>query len=117
MLPERPQLDPAVVERIQASGASLVFVGLGCPKQEFWMAAHRAQLKAVCLGVGYAFALIGGLQPTAPDWMQRNGLEWLFRLAQEPGRLWRRYLIGNSHFVALCLGALPAALWRRLRGG
>lgn len=117
MLPERPGLDPAVVARINASGASLVFVGLGCPKQEFWMSAHGPQLRAVCLGVGYAFALIGGLQRTAPDWMQRNGLEWLFRLSQEPGRLWRRYLIGNSQFVALCLGALPAALWRRLRGG
>ncbi|MDL5032967.1 WecB/TagA/CpsF family glycosyltransferase [Pelomonas sp. APW6] len=105
LLPQQPAYDPALAARINASGAALVFVGLGCPKQEFWMQAHRPHLQAVCLGVGYAFALIGGLQKTAPQWMQRHGLEWLFRLVQEPRRLWRRYLIGNSLFVALCLRA------------
>jgi len=105
LLPAQPAADPEVIARIHASGAALVFVGLGCPKQEFWMQAHRPQLRAVCLGVGYAFALIGGVQKTAPPWMQRHGLEWLFRLGQEPRRLWRRYLVGNSIFVALCLRA------------
>lgn len=105
MLPAQPAADADVIARINASGAALVFVGLGCPKQEFWMQAHRPRLRAVCLGVGYAFALIGGVQKTAPPWMQRHGLEWLFRLMQEPRRLWRRYLIGNSVFVALCLRA------------
>lgn len=69
------------------------------------MQAHRPELRAVCLGVGYAFALIGGLQRRAPGWMQRRGLEWLFRLGQEPRRLWRRYLVGNSLFLAYCLKA------------
>ncbi|WP_269631536.1 WecB/TagA/CpsF family glycosyltransferase [Pelomonas sp. BJYL3] len=111
LLPQQPALDPALVARINASGAALVFVGLGCPKQEFWMQAHRPHLQAVCLGVGYAFALIGGLQKTAPQWMQRHGLEWLFRLGQEPRRLWRRYLVGNSLFLLYCL----RASWRPRR--
>ena len=113
LLPQQPVLDPAVVARINTSGAALVFVGLGCPKQEFWMQAHRPHLRAVCLGVGYAFALIGGLQKTAPQWMQRSGLEWLFRLWQEPRRLWRRYLVGNSLFLLYCL----RAGWRPRRPG
>lgn len=77
------------------------------------MQAHRPHLQAVCLGVGYAFALIGGLQKTAPQWMQRRGLEWLFRLGQEPRRLWRRYLVGNSLFLLYCL----RASWRPQRPG
>ena len=116
LLPEEPPEDAAALARIRASGARLVFVGLGCPKQEFWMRRHAPRLEAVCLGVGYAFPLLAGTQTRAPVWMQRSGLEWLYRLAQEPGRLWKRYLIGNSQFLGLCLAALPAALLRRLRG-
>ncbi|MBB2484314.1 WecB/TagA/CpsF family glycosyltransferase [Mitsuaria sp. WAJ17] len=117
LLPEEPPEDPAALARIQTSGARLVFVGLGCPKQEFWMRRHAPRLDALCLGVGYAFPLLAGTLRRAPAWMQRSGLEWLYRLAQEPRRLWRRYLLGNSQFLGLCLAALPGALWRRLRGG
>lgn len=116
LLPEEPPEDAAALARIRASGARLVFVGLGCPKQEFWMRRHAPRLDAVCLGVGYAFPLLAGTQKRAPAWMQRSGLEWLHRLVQEPGRLWKRYLIGNSQFLGLCLTALPGALLRRLRG-
>ncbi len=115
LLPEEPPQDAAALARIRASGARLVFVGLGCPKQEFWMRRHAPHLDAVCLGVGYAFPLLAGTRTRAPAWMQRSGLEWLHRLAQEPGRLWQRYLIGNSQFLGLCLAALPGVLLRRLR--
>jgi N-acetylglucosaminyldiphosphoundecaprenol N-acetyl-beta-D-mannosaminyltransferase len=99
MLPASPPLDPAVAQRINASGARLVFVGLGCPKQEYWMHAHLHHVNATMVGVGLAFAQIAGLKRAAPIWMQRSGFEWLYRLAQEPQRLWRRYLVGNSRFV------------------
>jgi N-acetylglucosaminyldiphosphoundecaprenol N-acetyl-beta-D-mannosaminyltransferase len=95
-----PAEDEDDVRRINASGAQLVFVGLGCPKQERWMADHRARLSApALLGVGAAFDFLTGRVPQAPRWMMRIGLEWLFRLAQEPRRLWRRYLIYNPLFV------------------
>jgi N-acetylglucosaminyldiphosphoundecaprenol N-acetyl-beta-D-mannosaminyltransferase len=98
MLPRQPEMDPAVVERIRSSGARLVLVGLGCPKQEFWMHAHRPHLDAVLVGVGQAFGIIAGHVPEAPVWMRRAGLEWLFRVASEPRRLWRRYLVTNTLF-------------------
>jgi N-acetylglucosaminyldiphosphoundecaprenol N-acetyl-beta-D-mannosaminyltransferase len=99
MLPAEPPFDADITARINASGAGIVFVGLGCPKQEFWMDAHAAQLKPVSIGVGLAFALIAGTKSQAPVWMRNAGLEWLFRLVQEPGRLWKRYLVGNSLFI------------------
>jgi N-acetylglucosaminyldiphosphoundecaprenol N-acetyl-beta-D-mannosaminyltransferase len=99
MLPAEPGLDEATVARINASGAALLFVGLGCPKQEYWMQAQRQQLLPVSLGVGLAFALIAGTKSQAPAWMRNSGLEWLYRLGQEPGRLWKRYLVGNSRFI------------------
>jgi len=99
MLPAEPEYDAAIVERINGSGASIVFVGLGCPKQEFWMDAHHRHLQAVSIGVGLAFALIAGTKSQAPIWMRENGLEWLYRLCQEPGRLWKRYLVGNTLFI------------------
>lgn len=92
--------DAAAVERINRSGARLVFVGLGCPKQELWMAAHRERIGAVLVGVGAAFDFEAGTALRAPRWMQAGGLEWLHRLAREPRRLWRRYLVTNSLFVA-----------------
>lgn len=98
-LPERPPRDPLVLREVQRSGAAVLLVGLGCPKQEHWMAAHAADLSCVCVGVGLAFAQIAGLKTRAPAWMQAHGLEWVFRLWQEPGRLWRRYLVGNARFV------------------
>jgi N-acetylglucosaminyldiphosphoundecaprenol N-acetyl-beta-D-mannosaminyltransferase len=93
--------DAAVVREINSSGARILFVGLGCPKQERWMALHKGTLNAVMIGVGAAFDFLAGMKPQAPEWMQRAGLEWLFRLATEPRRLWRRYAYHNPRFVAL----------------
>jgi N-acetylglucosaminyldiphosphoundecaprenol N-acetyl-beta-D-mannosaminyltransferase len=90
-----------VVANIGRSRADVVWVGIGVPKQEKWMARMRGRLDApVLVGVGAAFDIHAGLVSQAPGWMQRLGLEWLFRLAQEPGRLWRRYLRYNPRFVA-----------------
>jgi N-acetylglucosaminyldiphosphoundecaprenol N-acetyl-beta-D-mannosaminyltransferase len=97
--PMTPEEDAETVERINASGAGLVFVGLGCPKQEFWMQAHRGRINAVMLGVGAAFDFHAGTIQRAPLWMRENGLEWLHRLVSEPRRLWRRYLVTNTLFV------------------
>jgi N-acetylglucosaminyldiphosphoundecaprenol N-acetyl-beta-D-mannosaminyltransferase len=89
------------IQQIEASGARILFVGLGCPKQEYWMAAHSDRIRAVMLGVGAAFDFHAGFKPQAPDCMQKAGLEWLFRLASEPKRLWRRYLYHNPRFLWL----------------
>jgi N-acetylglucosaminyldiphosphoundecaprenol N-acetyl-beta-D-mannosaminyltransferase len=105
MLPTEPPFDAAVVKTINDSGAGMAFIGLGCPKQEFWMDAHQAAIKPVAIGVGLAFAHIAGTKKSAPVWMQANGLEWLYRLGQEPGRLWKRYLVGNALFVGHLLRA------------
>ena len=91
--------DQFYVDLINQSGAHVVFVGLGCPKQEFWMSDHRGRIQAVMLGVGAAFDYHAGVIPRAPLWMQRNGLEWLHRLGSEPTRLLRRYVTTNSVFV------------------
>jgi len=93
--------DLDVVERVHASGARILFVGLGCPKQERWMAEHKGRIKAVMLGVGAAFNLIAGFLPQAPEWMQRAGLEWVYRLIQEPTRLAPRYFKHNPRFAIL----------------
>jgi N-acetylglucosaminyldiphosphoundecaprenol N-acetyl-beta-D-mannosaminyltransferase len=90
-----------VIDDIHRSGADIVWVGTGQPKQERWMAEMRGRLQTPILaGVGAAFDFHAGLVPQAPSWMQRNGLEWAFRLAQEPRRLWRRYARYNPRFVA-----------------
>ena len=90
-----------VLDEINRSQADVVWVGIGVPKQEKWMAAMRGRLKApVLVGVGAAFDFHAGLVPQAPSWMQSMGLEWAYRLLQEPGRLWRRYLRYNPRFVA-----------------
>lgn len=104
--PFRPlsaQEDEAIVQAINASGAGLCFVSLGCPKQELWMADHAGRVNAVMLGVGAAFDFHAGVVPHAPPWMQRHGLEWLFRLASQPRRLGGRYLDTNSAFIARSL--------------
>jgi N-acetylglucosaminyldiphosphoundecaprenol N-acetyl-beta-D-mannosaminyltransferase len=91
----------AVVDEINRSKADVVWVGIGAPKQEKWMARMRERLDApVLIGVGAAFDFHAGLVPQAPPWMQRIGLEWLFRLGTEPRRLWRRYTRYNPLFVA-----------------
>ena len=91
--------DARITEAMAASGAHVVFVGLGCPKQERWMADHRARLPCALVGVGAAFDFLAGEKAQAPAWMQRCGLEWLFRLIHEPRRLARRYLVGNPRFI------------------
>jgi N-acetylglucosaminyldiphosphoundecaprenol N-acetyl-beta-D-mannosaminyltransferase len=109
-----PDADRRTVEEIRASGCRILFVGLGCPKQERWMAEHRATVPAVMLGVGAAFDFLAGTKRQAPRLLQRLGLEWLFRLLSEPRRLWRRYLRHNPRFVALFgLQVLRARLGRR----
>jgi N-acetylglucosaminyldiphosphoundecaprenol N-acetyl-beta-D-mannosaminyltransferase len=89
------------VDRINRSGARVVFVGLGCPKQEQWMHRHQDQVKAVMIGVGAAFSFFSGDLAQAPRWMMAFGLEWLYRFGQEPRRLWQRYLVNNPMFVLL----------------
>lgn len=105
--------DEVVTRAVNASGARILFVGLGTPKQEYWMAAHRGRIRAVMLGVGAAFDFLAGTKPQAPHWMMRAGLEWLFRLCTEPRRLWRRYLINNLRFVMLVAGQLSRSRRRR----
>jgi N-acetylglucosaminyldiphosphoundecaprenol N-acetyl-beta-D-mannosaminyltransferase len=101
--PHRPLTDEertAVVNEINDSRADVVWVGIGVPKQEKWMAQMRDELQPpVLIGVGAAFDFHAGLVPQAPNWMQESGLEWAYRLAQEPQRLWRRYLRYNPRFV------------------
>lgn len=102
--------DAAAVDSINASGAGTVWVSLGCPKQELWMASHRGRINAVMIGVGAAFDYHAGTIQRAPLWMQHAGLEWLHRLASEPRRLWKRYLVTNTLFV---LGAARQLVARR----
>lgn len=98
--------DARVVRSIENSKAQIVFVSLGCPKQEAWMAAHRSRILAVMIGLGAAFDFHAGMAKRAPLWMQDAGLEWLHRLLSEPRRLWRRYLVTNTLFCAYLLGEL-----------
>ena len=96
--------DQAAVDRINRARPDLVWVGLGAPKQERWLAAHVGRVETLALlGVGAAFDFHAGVKKQAPRWMQRSGLEWVFRLATEPGRLWKRYLVNNPWFVWLVL--------------
>lgn len=102
--PLSPREDAQIVEMINQTRPDVIWVGLGAPKQERWMAAHLGRIQApVMIGVGAAFDFHSGLKPQAPYWMQRHGLEWIFRLATEPQRLWRRYLIYNPLFIFLVL--------------
>jgi N-acetylglucosaminyldiphosphoundecaprenol N-acetyl-beta-D-mannosaminyltransferase len=87
-----------ILNRIQSSGAKIVFVGLGCPRQEVWVYENVAQLSLPALAVGAAFDFHAGVSKQPSKWIQDAGLEWLFRLIQEPKRLWRRYLVMNSFY-------------------
>jgi exopolysaccharide biosynthesis WecB/TagA/CpsF family protein len=110
-----------VVGDVRASGASIVFCGLGCPRQEVWTYEYREALGVPVIAVGAAFDFIAGTVRQAPSFLQRHGLEWAFRLASEPGRLWRRYLFLNPRYLALlaaqklgvrkfdCVGTRPSA--------
>jgi exopolysaccharide biosynthesis WecB/TagA/CpsF family protein len=99
--PLTPDEDAAVIQRINDSGAGLVFIGLGLPKQDHFAYDHRGKIHGVQICVGAAFDFHAGTKKMAPSWMQHGGLEWLYRLIQEPRRLWRRYLTTNAAFMAL----------------
>jgi N-acetylglucosaminyldiphosphoundecaprenol N-acetyl-beta-D-mannosaminyltransferase len=107
--------DAQIAREINNSGARIVFVGLGTPKQDAWMARQRGNVQAVMIGVGAAFDFLAGVKPQAPAFLQRLGLEWLFRLVTEPRRLWRRYLRQNPRFVALFARQLLGN-WRQAGG-
>jgi len=100
----RDEESPQVVREINASGADLLLIGMSTPRKEFWVDRHLSELEvSVAQGVGGSFDVAAGLVDRAPVWMQRSGLEWLHRLIQEPGRMWRRYLETNSMFLFLVL--------------
>lgn len=104
--------DGEAVAAIEEARADIVWVGLSTPKQERWMFEHRERLSVpVLIGVGAAFDFHTGRVARAPDWMRENGLEWLFRLLQEPRRLWRRYLVYGSQFAVLVI--LESLGWRK----
>jgi len=112
--PLTAQEDQAVVDAINAARPHIVWVGLSTPKQEFWMVEHLGRIAApVMVGVGAAFDFLAGTKRQAPLWMQRNGLEWLFRLCSEPRRLWRRYAYIVPGFIILAVGDLARRTIRR----
>ncbi len=92
-----------IIDKINNSGAHLVFVALGCPKQEKWMSGMKGKINSCMLGIGGALPVMIGMQKRAPQWMQKLSLEWVFRLYQEPKRLFKRYLITNSLFIILLI--------------
>jgi N-acetylglucosaminyldiphosphoundecaprenol N-acetyl-beta-D-mannosaminyltransferase len=108
--PPYRELTPEDIEShtrtLTKSAAKIVLVALGCPKQERWMAERKPRLRAVMIGIGAALDFHAGRVPRAPRWMQKCGLEWVFRLMMEPRRLWRRYLIHNPRFILLLLAQL-----------
>lgn len=95
-----------IIEEITQSKIQILFVGLGCPKQEIWMAEHKGKIPAVMVGVGAAFDFHAGVKPQSPPFLQKLGLEWLFRLFHEPRRLWKRYLYNNPRFIILAIADL-----------
>jgi len=99
--PLTPQEAENEVKVINEAGSAIVFVALGCPKQEEWMAQQVGKIQAVMIGVGAAFAFHSKETSQAPRWLMPFGLEWLYRLATEPRRLWRRYLVNNPTFLLL----------------
>ena len=99
-VPKAERVAPEIIRALNDSRADILWVGLGSPKQDYWMSIHRPLLDVpVMIGIGAAFDFHAGVKPQAPLWMQRSGLEWLFRLCCEPRRLWKRYLIGNALFI------------------
>ena len=117
--PFRPlstQEEGECIDRINASGANLVLVALGCPKQEKWMAQMKGEINACMVGIGGALPVLVGMQKRAPKWMQKAGCEWLYRLIQEPKRLFKRYLVTNSLFILLLVKQyLEIKLFRKLK--
>ncbi len=111
--PLSPAEEEALVAQINASGAGILFIGLGHPKQDLFADAHRDRISAVQVCVGAAFDFLSGATRRAPRWMQRSGLEWCHRLLQEPRRLWRRYFVTNTIFL---LRLIPALVRRVYQG-
>ncbi len=109
--------DTAVREQIAAAGVQLLLVGIGCPKQERWMAEHADGLACVMIGVGAAFDLFGGRTKEAPRWTRNIGLEWAYRLIQEPRRLWRRHAMHDPRFMALLTLQVARRAVSRARDG
>jgi N-acetylglucosaminyldiphosphoundecaprenol N-acetyl-beta-D-mannosaminyltransferase len=110
-LPFRPlttQEDQEITEKINSTEANLLFLSLGCPKQEKWIAHHRGKINATMVGLGGVFPVYAGLQKYAPQWVRRLGMEWAYRLYQEPGRLWRRYATTIPPFLWLAARQLIA---------
>ncbi len=101
--PPDPTADQNIVQMINSSGAGIVFVALGCPKQELWMAQHRSHIQAVTIGIGGVFPVYAGALKHAPKLLRMAGFEWLFRLIQEPRRLWKRYAQTMPIFIWLAL--------------
>jgi N-acetylglucosaminyldiphosphoundecaprenol N-acetyl-beta-D-mannosaminyltransferase len=109
--------DKILCNEINSVGVKILFVALGCPKQERWIAVHKGKINAVMIGVGAAFAFHAGVVRQAPAWMQKVGLEWLFRFCREPNRLWKRYLINNPRFAILVTLELLSERFHNLRKG
>ncbi len=102
-------LEIIYVIMINRTSPNVLWVGLGCPKQQLWMYGHKDKLKVpVMVGIGAVFDFLAGAKPQAPAWMRNNGMEWLFRLVTEPKRLWRRYLINYPLFVYYVLVELAS---------
>jgi N-acetylglucosaminyldiphosphoundecaprenol N-acetyl-beta-D-mannosaminyltransferase len=108
--------DPDFAQAINQARLDILFVGLGCPRQEWWMYRNRRLVQPFMLGVGAAFDFVAGIKRPSPPWVHRMGLEWLYRLAQEPRRLWRRYLVYGPLFIWLVVRQ-KAALRRRPAAG
>jgi len=106
-----PAEEDEIIEQINQSGAKLVFVALGCPKQERWMAQMRGRVQAVMLGIGGALPILAGVISRPPVWIQRIGMEWLYRLVLEPRRLFRRYAVTNSLYVGYTIRQWIAKLF------
>lgn len=94
-----PQEDGEIIREINVAAPDFVWIGLGAPKQEYWMAEHQGKIKGIMIGVGAGFDYHAGTLKRAPQWMQDHNLEWLYRLLQEPGRLLKRYLVTNTKFI------------------
>lgn len=112
-----PKEGEAVMRDINASEARILFVGLGCPKQEYWMAKHKKYFPGVMVGVGAAFDFLSGAKPSPPRWLQNMGLEWLFRLGLEPQRLWYRNLWHNPRFLVLFTSQIIKLVLLQSRAG
>ena len=113
--PDAAELDRGICRKINDSGASILLVGFGNPKQELWLERNRNKLKCgIAIGVGGTFNFIAGAVRRAPRWMRRTGTEWIYRVIQEPGRLWKRYFIGLIKFNYMVIGAV---LNRPRKGG